>query len=490
MGDDDLEEDVGRSTRSARGGRRASPATSTYVDAYTLFADERRRVPADRSRTTNGDDGHACAPATASTSRGDGAELPRRRTSSRCSTRAGSITRAGRPGEPDQADDRSEGSRRRRAAAAVRSSGSGVRSSWRRLDQPRAARRRRDRRRRRRTTADHATTAPPSTRRPTRRPRPPRRRPTDRRPTTPRTAVDATSGRSTGRPSSRLVRAMTDAADRRSRRRPSTPPATSSTAARTQPGRARRPSTAGSRSPSSTSTRSLAYDLAHAASAVEGCAGDARRTREHGEVESMLALRVHRRRDRRPRRPAARPRGGVGRRRRRPRAGACRSSRQHRAPEFLESVARPAAAGTAPARATSPTTSSSSRDTFHRFADDKIRPVAEHVHRTNADIPEDIIAGLAELGGFGLSVPEEYGGFAAGGESDYLGMVVATEELSWGSLGVGGSLITRPEILTRAHRHGRHRGAEAARGCRASRPASSWSASWSPSPTTAPTSPA
>src|SRR5439155_12028469 len=50
----------------------------------------------------------------------------------------------------------------------------------------------------------------------------------------------------------------------------------------------------------------------------------------------------------------------------------------------------------------------------------------------------------------GLSVPEEYGGFAAGGESDYLGMVIATEELSWGSLNVGGSLITRPEILTRA----------------------------------------
>ena len=90
------------------------------------------------------------------------------------------------------------------------------------------------------------------------------------------------------------------------------------------------------------------------------------------------------------------------------------------------------------------------RETFHRFAEDKIRPVAEHVHRANADIPEDVIAGLAEIGGFGLSVPEEYGGFAAGGEHDYLGMVVATEELSWGSLGVGGSLITRPEILTRA----------------------------------------
>jgi (2S)-methylsuccinyl-CoA dehydrogenase len=90
------------------------------------------------------------------------------------------------------------------------------------------------------------------------------------------------------------------------------------------------------------------------------------------------------------------------------------------------------------------------QDTFRRFAEDKIRPIAEHVHRSNADIPEDVIAGLAELGAFGLSVPEEYGGFAAGGESDYMGMVVATEELSRGSLGVGGSLITRPEILTRA----------------------------------------
>jgi (2S)-methylsuccinyl-CoA dehydrogenase len=90
------------------------------------------------------------------------------------------------------------------------------------------------------------------------------------------------------------------------------------------------------------------------------------------------------------------------------------------------------------------------RETFHRFAEDRIRPQAERIHRENADIPEDIISGLAELGGFGLSVPEEYGGYASGTESDYLGMVVATEELSWGSLGAGGALITRPEIMTRA----------------------------------------
>ncbi len=90
------------------------------------------------------------------------------------------------------------------------------------------------------------------------------------------------------------------------------------------------------------------------------------------------------------------------------------------------------------------------RESFHRFAEEQLRPRAEHIHRSNADIPEEIISGLAEMGALGLSIPEPYGGFASGGDSDYLGMVVATEELSWGSLGAGGSLITRPEILSRA----------------------------------------
>jgi (2S)-methylsuccinyl-CoA dehydrogenase len=90
------------------------------------------------------------------------------------------------------------------------------------------------------------------------------------------------------------------------------------------------------------------------------------------------------------------------------------------------------------------------QDAFRRFGEEKIVPVAEHIHRHNADIPEDLIQGLAEMGGFGLSVPVEYDGFSEGGESEYIGMVVATEELSRASLGAGGSLITRPEILTRA----------------------------------------
>ena len=90
------------------------------------------------------------------------------------------------------------------------------------------------------------------------------------------------------------------------------------------------------------------------------------------------------------------------------------------------------------------------QDTFRRFADEQVAPNAEHIHRENTDIPEPLIQGLAEMGLFGLSIPEAYGGFAGGGESDYYGMVIATEELSRASLGAAGSLITRPEILTRA----------------------------------------
>ena len=90
------------------------------------------------------------------------------------------------------------------------------------------------------------------------------------------------------------------------------------------------------------------------------------------------------------------------------------------------------------------------QDSFRAFASDVIAPQAEHVHRTNGDVPEQVITGLAELGAFGLSVPADYGGFSEGGDDEYLAMVVATEELSRASLGIGGSLITRPEILSRA----------------------------------------
>lgn len=121
---------------------------------------------------------------------------------------------------------------------------------------------------------------------------------------------------------------------------------------------------------------------------------------------------------------------------------------EHRSPEFLADLAE----RSAPSHLDEDFEMVA--ETFKRFAEDKIRPLAEHIHRNDSDIPEDLIQDLAELGCFGLSVPEEYGGFATGSESDYMGMVIATEELSRGSLGAGGSLITRPEILTRALERG------------------------------------
>jgi (2S)-methylsuccinyl-CoA dehydrogenase len=89
-------------------------------------------------------------------------------------------------------------------------------------------------------------------------------------------------------------------------------------------------------------------------------------------------------------------------------------------------------------------------DTFRGFAEDKVAPIAEKVHREDLLIPEDIISGLKELGCFGLSIPQKYGGFQDDQKPDNLGMIVVTEELSRGSLGIAGSLITRPEILAKA----------------------------------------
>ena len=90
------------------------------------------------------------------------------------------------------------------------------------------------------------------------------------------------------------------------------------------------------------------------------------------------------------------------------------------------------------------------RDTFRRFADDVVAPLAEDVHREDLIIPDEILEPLKEMGMFGLSIPASYGGLMEDDKDDTLGMLVVTEELSRGSLGAAGSLITRPEILSRA----------------------------------------
>ena len=81
------------------------------------------------------------------------------------------------------------------------------------------------------------------------------------------------------------------------------------------------------------------------------------------------------------------------------------------------------------------------REEMHKFADTEVIEHAHKWHLTNSYIPLEIIAQMSELGVFGLTIPEEFGGMGLGKES----MCVVSEELSRGYIGVG-SLGTRSEI--------------------------------------------
>ncbi|MBY6140632.1 acyl-CoA/acyl-ACP dehydrogenase [Leisingera daeponensis] len=81
------------------------------------------------------------------------------------------------------------------------------------------------------------------------------------------------------------------------------------------------------------------------------------------------------------------------------------------------------------------------RDQFRRYAVEKVEPNAHEWHLRDELIPMEVIEELAEMGVFGLTIPEEYGGFGLSKAS----MVVVSEELSRGYIGVG-SLGTRSEI--------------------------------------------
>ena len=81
------------------------------------------------------------------------------------------------------------------------------------------------------------------------------------------------------------------------------------------------------------------------------------------------------------------------------------------------------------------------RGEMRRFADAEVAPHAQGWHRANAYIPLEVIAGLSEMGVFGLTIPEAYGGMGLG----KVAMCVVSEELSRGYIGVG-SLGTRSEI--------------------------------------------
>ena len=81
------------------------------------------------------------------------------------------------------------------------------------------------------------------------------------------------------------------------------------------------------------------------------------------------------------------------------------------------------------------------REQFRRFTLEKVEPFAHDWHLKDELIPMEIIEDLAEMGVFGLTIPEEYGGFGLSKSS----MCVVSEELSRGYIGVG-SLGTRSEI--------------------------------------------
>ena len=81
------------------------------------------------------------------------------------------------------------------------------------------------------------------------------------------------------------------------------------------------------------------------------------------------------------------------------------------------------------------------RDQFRRYAQEKVEPNAHEWHLKDELIPIGIIEELAEMGVFGLTIPEEFGGFGLSKAS----MCVVSEELSRGYIGVG-SLGTRSEI--------------------------------------------
>ncbi|MGE3931206.1 MAG: acyl-CoA dehydrogenase family protein, partial [Hyphomonadaceae bacterium] len=81
------------------------------------------------------------------------------------------------------------------------------------------------------------------------------------------------------------------------------------------------------------------------------------------------------------------------------------------------------------------------RDQFRKFADAEVVPHAHGWHMRDELIPLEILQHMGELGVFGLTIPEAYGGSGLGKTA----MCVVSEELSRGYIGVG-SLGTRSEI--------------------------------------------
>ena len=166
-----------------------------------------------------------------------------------------------------------------------------------------------------------------------------------------------------------------------------------------------------------------------------------------GQTETYPAHRVlGTRRRRAPRRSAPRtsPRGPTSESSRRALPRARRARRTSRA----------AARSGSPTRRSSRCAASSGSSSTRR-----VIPIAQDIHRKDVLIPMELVEAMSDLGVFGMTIPEAYGGLGLG----KIAMCVMTEELSRGYIGVG-SLGTRARDRRGADPRRRHRGAEAARG--------------------------
>jgi (2S)-methylsuccinyl-CoA dehydrogenase len=81
------------------------------------------------------------------------------------------------------------------------------------------------------------------------------------------------------------------------------------------------------------------------------------------------------------------------------------------------------------------------REQFRAFGKEVVEPFAHEWHLKDELIPDSVVKQMGEMGVFGLTIPEEFGGLGLGKTS----MCVVSEELSRAYIGVG-SLGTRSEI--------------------------------------------
>ena len=89
------------------------------------------------------------------------------------------------------------------------------------------------------------------------------------------------------------------------------------------------------------------------------------------------------------------------------------------------------------------------RQTLRRFVDDEIRPVAKEWEHSGR-YPTEIVESMQQMGLFGITVPEEYGGLGA----DFISLALVFEEISRGWMGIAGILGSHSLSCFIIARHG------------------------------------